>query len=173
MKLAKLYSKKNSNCAIPSGTSTSAFSWAVEKRLSGGPWTWRWMSTFKYKKLTPENVNYCVDCLSYFRSPYKLKFFDEAGFALASVGKANYGYSLAYHPCVEISKHLCFPNATLNMLVGLRGNLYANRGDGATDTLAFWNFFGEANQTVNLSYNTAIIWFETTVQPTILKEAMP
>ena len=92
------------------------------------------MSTFKYKKFTPENVNYCEDFLSYFRSPYKLKFFDEAGFALPSVGKANYGHSLANHPCVEISKHLCFPNVTLNMLIGLRGNLYANTEDGATET---------------------------------------
>ena len=95
------------------------------------------MSTFKHKKFTPENVNYCKDFLRYFRSPYKLKFFDEAGFAPPSVGKATYGHSLANHPCVEISKHLCFPNVTLNMLIGLRGNLYANTEDDATDTLAF------------------------------------
>ena len=138
----------NANCAIPSGTSTSAIGQAVQKRLSGGPWTWKRMSTFKYEKFTPKNVNYCQDFLSYISSadPYKLKFFDEAGFALPGVGKANYGHSLANHPCVEIGRHLCVPNVTLNMLIGLEGILYANTEDGATDTLAFLNFFGEAIQ---------------------------
>ena len=49
------------------------------------------MSTVKYQKFMPENVNYCQDFLSYVSSvdPYKLKFSDEARFALPSVGKAN------------------------------------------------------------------------------------
>ena len=47
----------------------------------------------KYEKFTLENVDYCQDFLNYVSSvdPYKLKFFDEAGFALPGVGKANYG----------------------------------------------------------------------------------
>ena len=81
----------NANCVIPSGTSTSAVGRAVQNRLSGGPWTWKRMSTVKYEKFAPENVNYCQDFLSYVSSvdPYKLKCFDEAGFALPGVGKAN------------------------------------------------------------------------------------
>ena len=55
--------------------------------------------------------------------PYKMK----AGFVLPSVGKANYGHSLASHPCVEIGRRLLgAPNVTLNMLIGLEGVLYAN-----------------------------------------------
>ena len=54
----------NANGAIPSGPSTSAIRRAVQKRLSRGPWTWKRMSTFKYEKFTPENVNYCQDFLS-------------------------------------------------------------------------------------------------------------
>ena len=82
------------------------------------------MSTIKYEKFTPENVNYCQDFLSYVSSvdPYKLKFFDEAGFALPGVGKANYGHSAANHPCVEIGRHLGAPNVSLNMLIGLKGD---------------------------------------------------
>ena len=65
---------------------------------------------------------------------------------------------------VEIGRHLGAPNVTLNMLIGLEGVLYANTEDGATDTLAFLNFFDEASQnrlcqTVSLSYNTATMWF--------------
>ena len=47
---------------------------------------------------------------------------------------------------VEIGRHLGAPNVTLNMLIGLEGVLYANTEDGATDTLAFLNFFDEASQ---------------------------
>lgn len=138
----------NANCVIPSGTSTSAIGRAVQNRLSGGPWTWKRMSNIKYEKFTLENVDYCQDFLSYVSTvdPYKLKFFDEAGFALPGVGKANYGHSAANHPCVEIGRHLGAPNVTLNMLIGLEGVLYANTEGGATDTLAFLNFFDEASQ---------------------------
>lgn len=79
------------------------------------------MSIVKNEKFTPENVNYCQDFLSYVSSvdPYKLKFFDEAGFALLGVGKANYGHSATSHPCVGISRHLGDPNVTLNMFIRL------------------------------------------------------
>lgn len=111
----------NANCVLPSKTSTFAIGQVVQNRLSGGPWTWKRMSIVKNEKFTPENVNYCQDFLSYVSSvdPYKLKFFDEAGFALLGVGKANYGHSATSHPCVGISRHLGDPNVTLNMLIGL------------------------------------------------------
>ena len=82
----------NSNCVIPSGTSTSGIGRAVQNRLSGGPCIWKGMSDIKYEKFILENVDYCQDFLSYVNSvdPYKLKFFDEAGLALPVVGKANY-----------------------------------------------------------------------------------
>ena len=138
----------NTNCVIPSGTSTSAIGRAVQNRLSGGPCTWKRMSNIKYEKFMLENVDYCQDFLSYVNSidPYKLKLFDEAGFALPVVGKANYGHSAANHPCVEIGRHLGSPNVTLNMSIGLEGVLNANTEDSAMDTLAFLNFFDEASQ---------------------------
>ena len=103
----KILEAINANCVIPSGTLTSAIGRAVQNRLSGGPWTWKRMLNIKYEKFTLENVDYCQDFLSYVSSvdPYKLKFFDEAGFALPGVGKAIYGHSAANHPCVEIGRH--------------------------------------------------------------------
>ena len=43
----------NSNCVIPSGTSTSGIGRAVQNRLSGGPCIWKGMSDIKYEKFTP------------------------------------------------------------------------------------------------------------------------
>ena len=54
------------------------------------------MSTCPKDKFSPENINYCEDFLTYMSAvdPYKIKCFNEAGFKLADVAKANYGHSL-------------------------------------------------------------------------------
>jgi hypothetical protein len=61
--------------------------------------------------------------------PYKLKYFDEAGFVLPGVGKPNYGHLLVNTACVEVGRHVNSPNVTLNMLIGLEGLLCANTED--------------------------------------------
>lgn len=148
MPYLKILDALSENCDIPAGTSVSAIGRAVRTNLSDGKWTWKRMASFKYDKFTPENVDYCQDFLNYVGNidPHRLKYFDEAGFALPGVGKPNYGHSLINTPCVEIGRHLNSPNVTLNMLTGLQGLLYANTEDGASDTLKFLNFFGEASQ---------------------------
>lgn len=69
--------------------------------------------------------------------PYKLKYFDEAGFCLPDVGKPTYGHSQINTKCVEIGRYLSAPNVTLNLPIGLDGVVYANTEDGASDTLKF------------------------------------
>jgi len=77
---------------------------------------------------------------------YKVKCFDEAGFKLPDVAKANYGHSLVGASCIEVARNINTPNMTLQVLAGLEGILYANTVDGTTDTVDFLNFFGEASE---------------------------
>ena len=77
---------------------------------------------------------------------YRIKFFDEAGFRLPDVSRPNYGHSIINTPCVEVGRYLTTPNVTLNLLIGLEGILYANTENGASNTLTFLNFWGEAAQ---------------------------
>ena len=75
--------------------------------------------------------------------PYRVQFFDEFRFRLPDVCRPN---SLVNKPCVEIGRYLNTLNATLNLLLGLEGVLYANTEDGATDTLTSFNFRGEVGE---------------------------
>lgn len=148
MPYSKILEAVDAHCNIPSGTSVSAISRAVQSRLNGEKWTFKRMASFKCEKFHPDNVDYCQDFLNYIHGvdPYKLKFFDESGFALHSgVGKPNYGHSPVNTTCVEIGKFLTSPNITLNMLIGMEGLLYANTENGASDAMTFLNFFGEAS----------------------------
>lgn len=146
MSYLKIFDAVNQHCELPAGTSVSAIGRAVRTKLTGGKWTWKKMTNFRHEKFTPENVDYCQDFLNYMSAidPYKLKYFDEAGFALPGIGKPHYGHSLVNTDCIEVGRHANSPNVTLNMLIGLEGLLYANTEDGASDTLKFLNFFGEA-----------------------------
>ncbi len=143
----KIHDVVNKHCEIPAGTSVSAIGHAVRTKMPEGKYTWRRMPHFRHKKFTPDNVDYCQDFLNYVSTidPYKLKYFDEAGFILPGVGKPNYGHLLVNTACIEVGRHVNSPNVTLNMLIGLEGLLYANTEDGVSDTLKFLNFFGEAS----------------------------
>ena len=78
--------------------------------------------------------------------PEKLKYFDEAGINVGT-GNPVYGHALSGQPAIEvISGNMKGANVTLNLLCGLEGVLYANTLDGASDSLGFLNFFGEAGQ---------------------------
>ena len=143
----KIYDAVNEYCEIPAGTSVSAIGRAVRTKMPEGKYTWKRMTHFRHEKFTPDNVDYCQGFLTYVSAlnPYKLKYFDEAGFALPGVGKANYGHSLVNVDCIKVGRQVDRPTVTLNMLIGLEGLLYANTENGASDTLKFLNFFGEAS----------------------------
>lgn len=147
---AKVIDVLNANCAIPGGTSKSAIGRAVQTRLNGGSlrWTWKRLCRAKQEKFTPENIDYCQYFLTYLSTvdPYKVKFFDEAGFRLPDCARPNYGHSPVNTPCVEVGRHLSSPNVTLNLLMGLQGVLYSNTVDGTSHTESFLNFWGEAYQ---------------------------
>ena len=108
MPYSKVQESINVHCQIPSGTSKSAVGRAVQTRLEGGRWTWKRMSRARAEKFTPENTDYCQDFLDYMCTvdPYRINFFDEAGFRLPDVGKSNYGHSLINNSCVELSREI-------------------------------------------------------------------
>ena len=143
----QIYDAINEYCEIPAGTSVSAIGRAVRTKMPEGKYTWKRMTHFRHEKFTADNVDYCQDFLTYVSAldPYKLKYFDEAGFALPGVEKANYGHSLVNIDCIKVGRHVNRPNVTLNMMIGVEGLLYANTENGASDTLKFLNFFGEAS----------------------------
>ena len=81
--------------------------------------------------------------------PYEIKCFDEAGFKLPDVLKANYGHSLVGASCIEVARNINTPNVTFQVLAGLEGILYANTVDGTTylvESVEFLNIFGEASE---------------------------
>ena len=147
MPLSKIYDVVDSYCAVPGGTSKAAISRAIRKRMSCGPMTWKRTSNRPINKFSPENVNYCQDFLDYMSNvdPCKIKCFDEAGFKMPDVANPNYGHSAVGEPCIEVKRYMDAPNVTLQVLAGVEGILYANTVDGATTTLDFLEFFGEAS----------------------------
>jgi len=109
---------------------------------------------------------------------YKIKCFDEAGFKLPDVAKANYGHSLVGASCIEVARNINIPNVTLQVLAGLEGILYTNTVDGTTDTVDLLNFFGEASENFlptemgSQFFDMAITSYLTTMPLTIMKGGM-
>ena len=148
MPLSKIYDVVNTYCDVIGGTSKAAISRAVRKRMSCGPMTWTRTSYRPINKFSPENVDYsCQDFLNYMSTvdPYKIKCFNEAGFKMPDVTNPHYGHSVVGEPCIEVQRYMDTPNVTLQVLAGMEGILYANTVDGATTTLDFLEFFGEAS----------------------------
>ena len=88
--------------------------------------------------------------------PEKIKFFDEAGIH-CGMGNPVYGNSLKGTTAIEITRgNKKGANITLNLLCGLEGVLYANTLEGASNSIQFLNFFGEAGQVSNSNGNPAI-----------------
>lgn len=88
--------------------------------------------------------------------PEKLKFFGEAGFH-CGIGRPVYGNSLKGTLAIEViyGNHK-EANITLSLLCGLEGVLYANTVEGASDSMKFLNFFGEAGQVTSANGDPAI-----------------
>lgn len=146
MPYKKIHDAVKQYCNVLGDTSVSAIGRAVRKRMSSGPMSWKRTSNRPTYKLSPENINYCQDFLNYMSTvdPYCIKCFDEAGFELPDVANKNYGHSNVGVPCIQIDRHIDSPNVTLMYLAGLNGVSFANTYDGATTTLDFLDFFGQA-----------------------------
>lgn len=99
------------------------------------------------EKFTP-NIAYCQSYVNFMSTldPFRVKFFDEAGFKLPHCANPKYGHSVKGQPCVKIMRNSQTPNVTLNLLCGLNGVMYANTLNGASNTFEFLNFFHKASQ---------------------------
>lgn len=84
------------------------------------------------------------------QNPYKLKFFDECGLKLPLHGKRLYGNAPVGERCVEFIRYHDSPNITVNLLAGLNSVEYLNLEQGASDTVEFLQFFGEAGNAGNI-----------------------
>ena len=153
MPLSKICDVVDSHCAVPGGASKAAISRAIRKRMSCGPMTWKRTSNRSINKFSPENVNYCQDFPDYMSTviPCKINCFDEDDFKMPNVANPNYGHSAVGEPCIEVKRYMDAPNRTLQVLAGMEGILYTNTINGATTTLDFLEFFGEASNSFLLN----------------------
>ena len=101
------------------------------------------------ERFTHPNMVYTqlfVNCVNS-KDPYTVKFFNEAGIKIPSVGSRLYGHSPIGECCVEVIRKCPSPNYTLNAMTSLYdGVSYFNILDGPTNTIQFLNFFDEVCQ---------------------------
>lgn len=140
--------KENIEAHSTTTASISAIGRAVRDHLPEGKMTWKKMIRSAAEKFTPDNIAYCQSYVNFMSTldPFRVKFFDEAGFKLPDCTNPKYGHSVKGQPCVEIMRNSQTPNVTLNLLCGLNGVMYANTLNGASNTLEFLNFFHKASQ---------------------------
>ena len=128
----------------------SSISRAVKsKLLSGKRYTRKLITHVAAERFTPENMIYTQVFIDYLSSkdPSRIKFFYEAGVKMPiNVGTRLYGNAPSGERCVEVTRKMESPNVTLNMLISVQRPEYFTLLDGATDTIRFWDFFGEACQ---------------------------
>lgn len=132
------------------GTSRSALSRALHSRmLSGKEYTHKKVSTVAIERFTDINMIYTQMFINYLhlKDPFKMKFFGEAGLKLPNDSNRCSGYAPKGERCVEVRRYHETPNITVNVLAGLEGVKYANIVDGASATIHFLNFWGEAANT--------------------------
>ena len=103
------------------------------------------------ERFTPENIVYTQLYIDYLKDkdPSCVNFFDESGFQLPDACHRNFGFSPVDEDCVEARRNLSTASLTLNFLVGYDGVKYGNIIEGASNSVQFWRFFGEASQTVD------------------------
>ena len=101
--------------------------------------------TSNESRFSPENLRYTQAFMDelFTRNPHRLKFFDEAGFAVSST-HPNYGWSPIGMRAIEIRRYHDTPNVSLNLMIGTSGVVYANTLQGATTGVELLNFFGQA-----------------------------
>lgn len=133
--------EQNANVTV----SAPVLSRTLNHRLSDGTWTYKKLVRTAKERFTVPNLRYTqayVDVLHQ-RNPYKLIFFDEAGFKLPDVGNPTHGHAPVGHRAVEIQSRVQTRNMTLNLAVGLCG-LYADVVCGASNTQNYLEFWDDA-----------------------------
>ena len=133
--------EQNANVTV----SIPTISRAVNHRLSDGGWTFKKLVRTAKERFTMPNLRYTqayVDVLHQ-RNPYKLIFFDEAGFKLPDVGNPTHGHAPSGERAVEVQSRGQTRNMTLNLAVGLCG-LYADVVCGASNTQNYLEFLEDA-----------------------------
>ena len=119
------------------------------KMPSGKRYTRKKVTHLAKERFTHANMVYTQLFLNYVNSkdPYMVKFFDEAGIQVPSVGTRPYGHSPIGERCVEVIRKCVSPNYTLNALTSLyEGVSYFSILEGPTNTIQFLNFFDEVCQ---------------------------
>ena len=127
-------------------------------KIPEGPFTRKRVAKPSSEKFTPQNLVYCQQFIDTVNSlpPEKVKFLHEAGIH-CGIRNPVYGNSFKGTPAIEITRgKKKGANITLNLLRGLKGVLYANTVEGASNSIQFLNFFGEAGQVSNSNGNPAI-----------------
>ena len=81
----------------------------------------------------------------------RLKFMDEAGFALSeAVNKKRHGgHAPNGHRAIEVQSFHKTANLTLSLLLGLDGTVFSTFVDGASNQVEFLRFFDEAGTSFN------------------------
>ena len=120
--------KENIEVHSTATASISTIGRAVRDHLPEGKMTWKKMMRPAGEKFTPDNIAYCQIYVNFMGTldPFRVKFFDEAGFKLPDCANPKYGHSVVGQPCIEIMRNTQTPNVTLNLLCGLNGVMYAN-----------------------------------------------
>jgi transposase len=145
----------------PGGVSQSTICRAVRNRMpSGRRYTRKKITQIAVERLTANNILYTQIFMNYLNAqdPYRVKFFDEAGIKLPDQCTRKYGHSPVGQRCVEITRKSQSPNFSLSALVSLNGVEYAKVIDGATNTVEFLQFFAEAGQSLNATFNLPSIY---------------
>ena len=78
---------------------------------------------FTQDKYSVDSLNYYQDFIRFMSrvDPYRIKFRDEASFALSDCALEKYGHSPAGEKCIEISRHVAGPKVSLLLLIGMDG----------------------------------------------------
>ena len=131
-------------CTLDGGTSVAAIGNIVTgNKIPEGPFTRKRVAKPSSEKFTPQNLVYCQQFIDTVNSlpPEKIKFLHEAGIH-CGIRNPVYGNSFKGTPAIEITRgKKKGANITLNLLRGLKGVLYANTVEGASNSIQFLNFF--------------------------------
>lgn len=138
---------------IPGGTSVSCIHQAIVNRMpSEKKYSFKKIQHIAQERFTLQNMAYTQLFLNYLhrKDPMKLKFFYECGLKLPTHGKRKYGHAPVGERCIEFERYTQTANVTVNLMCGLTGIAYMNIIDGASDTLDFLEFFGQAADAENM-----------------------
>ena len=103
------------------------------------------------ERITPENERYTQAYLDEINAndPLRLKFMDEAGFALSEAVNKKRGHAPKGQRAIEVQSFHKTANLTLSLLLGLDGTVFSTFVDGASNQVEFLRFFDEAGTSFN------------------------